>query len=292
MSRLLSSLLLAATLTASACAQSTAPNVVADGLGFPEGTILVDQTLYFVDYQASTVNKLAAGGYEVVARLPGCGANGLAAANGTLWVACYDGGVVEKLALDGARLGTIRHPGGEGFSRPNDLVANRRGDLYFTASGDRPGQGKVFLAHAGGDVAEEVASGLDNANGIALSPDEQLLYVGESGTDSILRYRIAASGSLNPPEVFARLDALAPATSRGRHTPDGVRIGADGSMHIALFNGGGYWVLDARGTLLKSVDVPGDHHSNLAVSVSVTGKPEIYVTSVSGSSGRIYRLPR
>ena len=61
-------------------------------------------------------------------------------------------------------------------------------------------------------------------------------------------------------------------------------------MYIALFNGGGYWVLDARGTLLKSVDVPGDHHSNLAV--SVTGKPEIYVTSVSGSSGRIYRLPR
>ena len=178
MSRLLSSLLLAATLTASACAQSTAPNVVADGLGFPEGTILVDQTLYFVDYQASTVNKLAAGGYEVVARLPGCSANGLAAANGKLWVACYDGGVVEKLALDGARLGTIRHAGGEGFSRPNDLVANGRGDLYFTASGDRPGQGKVFLARAGGDVAEEVASGLDNANGIALSPDEQLLYVG------------------------------------------------------------------------------------------------------------------
>jgi gluconolactonase len=51
MSRLLTSLLLAATLASSACAESTAINVVADGLGFPEGTILVNQTLYFVDYQ-------------------------------------------------------------------------------------------------------------------------------------------------------------------------------------------------------------------------------------------------
>ncbi|MCI1838644.1 MAG: SMP-30/gluconolactonase/LRE family protein [Achromobacter ruhlandii] len=290
MSRLLTSLMLAATLASSACAESTAINVVADGLGFPEGTILVNQTLYFVDYQASTVNKLDAAGHKVVAALPGCGANGLAAANGTLWVACYDGGVIENISLDGKRLGTIRQArSGERFNRPNDLIPNRRGDLYFTASGERPGEGKVFFLPKASDVAEEVASGLDNANGIALAPDDHTLYVGESGTDSILQYQTAGDGTLTHPRVFARLDALAPPSSKGRHTPDGVRIGPDGLMYVALYNGGGYWVLDRTGALLRVRDIPGEHHSNLAVATEL---PDIYVTALSGSTGRIYRLAR
>lgn len=267
--------------------------IVADGLGFPEGTVLVDKALYYVDYQASTVNRLDDGGPAVVQTLPGCGANGLVVAGGSLWVACYDSGTIERLARDGRRLGRIdRSREGNRFDRPNDLVANRRGDLYFTASGDGPGTGKVFLIPQAGaaanQVAQEVASGLDNANGIALSADERILYVGESGSDSILDYRIRPDGSLQGRHTFATLDALAPPNTSGRHTPDGIRTGPDGSVYVALFHGGGYWVLDPKGALLKAVDVPGDHHSNLAISAD--GR-SIYVTSVTGSSGRMYLLP-
>lgn len=289
-------LLLAASLAAGTSGTFAEPlraRIVADALGFPEGTVLADKVLYYVDYQASTVNRLDDRGPAVVQTLPGCGANGLAVVNGDLWVACYDSGTIERVAPDGRRLGRIdRSRDGERFVRPNDLVANRRGDLYFTASGDRPGTGKVFLLPQAGaaanQVAQEIASGLDNANGIALSADERILYVGESGSDSVLDYRIRADGSLPDRHTFAALDALAPSSATGRHTPDGIRTGPDGSLFVALFHGGGVWVLDAKGALVKAIDVPGDHHSNLAISRD--GR-DMYVTSVTGSSGRIYRLP-
>lgn len=53
--------------------------------------------------------------------------------------------------------------------------------------------------------------------------------------------------------------------SAGRHTPDGIRMGRDGSLYIALSNGGGVWVLDQKGALSKTLDVPGEHHSNLSI---------------------------
>lgn len=288
MCKWLASFVLAAVLARGAFAASSNTRIVADGLGFPEGTILINKVLYFVDYQASTVNKLEDSGYSVVRKMPGCGANGLVAVNGNLWVACYDSGVVESISTDGTRLGSVTHStSGEEFNRPNDLVANRRGDIYFTASGDRPGGGKVFFLSKSSNVAQEVAYGIDNANGIALSPDEKSLYVGESGADRIIEYQISRDGSLHSPQIFAQLDSLTPPSGR-RHTPDGIRIGPDGLMYVALFNGGGYWVLNKKGTLLKALEVPGEHHSNLAISGD--GRA-VYVTSVSGSSGRIYLLP-
>lgn len=289
MRKLIAGLLVASSLMSAAFAGSPHPAIAADGLGFPEGTILVNGVLYFVDYQASTVNRLDGASYTAIARLPECGSNGLVAARGDLWVACYDSGAIARISMNGAPLGTLNHSrSGDGFIRPNDLVANRHGGIYFTASGDRPGNGKVFFLASSSDVAQEVASGIDNANGIALSPDGKTLYVGESGADRILSYQISQDGSLHSQRTFAQLDSLAPPSSRGRHTPDGVRIGPDGLMYVALFNGGGYWVLDKNGALLKAADVPGDHHSNLAVSADGHA---IYVTSVSGISGRIYLLP-
>ncbi|WP_050478165.1 SMP-30/gluconolactonase/LRE family protein [Herbaspirillum rhizosphaerae] len=276
-------------LASGAFAGSPNTDIVADGLGFPEGTIVVNGALYFVDYQASTVNKLNGSSYATVAKLPGCGANGLVAANGSLLVACYDSGAIEKISLNGARLGTIKHSrSGERFSHPNDLVTNDRGDVYFTASGDRPGEGQVFLLPHASDVPQKVADGIDNANGIAVSPDGKILYMGESGADRILRYRINDDGTLDRPKIFAQLDSLAPPSSTGRHTPDGIRVGPHGLIYVALFNGDGCWVLNAKGEHIKTIEVPGAHHSNLAISVA---EQVLYVTSISSSSGRIYRMP-
>jgi gluconolactonase len=285
----LAGLALTTLLATGVLADTSNANIVADGLGFPEGTIVVNGVLYFVDYQASTVNKLNGNAYAAVAKLHGCGANGLVAIKESLLVACYDSGAVEKISMSGTHLGTIsRSRTGERFTHPNDLVANDRGDVYFTDSGDRPGEGKVFFLPHSSDVPQKVANGIDNANGIAVSPDGKMLYVGESGADKILSYQINGDGTLSGPQTFAQLDALAAPSSTGRHTPDGIRVGPDGLMYVALFNGGGYWVLDKKGMLVSRVEVPGEHHSNLAITAD---RRTVYVTSISPSYGRIYRLP-
>lgn len=261
---------------------------VADGIGFPEGTVLVQDTLYFVDYQASTVNRLTASGYAVVARLPGCGANGLAVVDDTLLVACYDSGAVQQIALDGARRQAFdRGSQGEPFLHPNDLVADARGGVYFTASGDDSWLGKVFYLAPQGRVPVAVADNIRNANGIALSPDGNLLYVGESTTDSILRYEVHRDGTLDARTPFADLDALAPTGQAFRHTPDGIRSDPGGHLFVALYNGGGLWVLDDQGKLVSNVALPGEHHSNLALS---RDQKTLYATALSGASGQILKL--
>ncbi len=262
---------------------------VADGIGFPEGTVLVHDTLYFVDYQASTVNRLTPSGYAVVARLPGCGANGLTVLNDTLLVACYDSGAVQQVSLDGVRQRAFdRGSKGEPFLHPNDLVTDARGGVYFTASGDDSWLGKVFYLAPQASAPVAVADNIRNANGVALSPDGNLLYVGESTTDSILRYGVHRDGTLDERTPFADLDALAPTGQAFRHTPDGIRSDADGHLFVALYNGGGLWVLDDQGRLQSSVALPGEHHSNLALS---RDQKTVYATALSGASGQIFKLP-
>ena len=54
-----------------------ASEIVATGLHFPEGTIFVGNTLYFVDYSTSDVLRIVLGNVEKAWHQDGCGANGL-----------------------------------------------------------------------------------------------------------------------------------------------------------------------------------------------------------------------
>ena len=54
-----------------------ASEIVATGLHFPEGTIFVGNTPYFVDYSTSDVLRIVLGNVEKVWHQDGCGANSL-----------------------------------------------------------------------------------------------------------------------------------------------------------------------------------------------------------------------
>jgi gluconolactonase len=109
---------------------------VATGLQFPEGTIFVGSTLYFVDYATSKVLRLGRdGGVQTVWQQPGRGANGLVQTSCGLLVACYDSGVVSEITLDGRLLATIAaDDSSQPFLCPNDLTADKRGGVYFLGS--------------------------------------------------------------------------------------------------------------------------------------------------------------
>jgi gluconolactonase len=268
--------------------------ILTTGLGFPEGTVFLDGTLYFVDYQASAVYRLDGNRHVLVARMPGCGTNGLVPYHGHLLVACYDGGTVQEISLRGAVTATFP-PGrsDEGYNRPNDLASDAHGGVYFTASGDGSVPGKVYYIASAGTPAREMASDIRNANGIALSPDGKILYVGESTTDKILRFDIAADGSLSHRGDFAVLDSVLKTQPAPRHTPDGIRSDREGRLFVSLYNGGGLAVLDARGQWLASAALPGDHHSNLALSPDESTVYGTVLTDTFGTegAGAIYRIP-
>ncbi|CAM3478341.1 SMP-30/Gluconolactonase/LRE-like region domain-containing protein [Bordetella sputigena] len=265
----------------------------APGLRFPEGTVFVGDTLYFVDYGTSTVLRLGADLAAVPAwRSAGCGPNGLLPlGDGTMLVACYDAGTVEQRSLDGRLLRTVdRGAQGEPLIRPNDLAADGHGGAYFTASGGADGiEGRLYHLAAGLTRADMVVDHVRNANGVALSPDGRILYLGESTTDKVLRFDVAADGSLRGRRDFLALDELGHGQTLpggGRHTPDGVRTDPSGHVFVSLYNGAGFAVFGADGKLLATQSLPGTHHANLAISPD---QAWVYGT-IDDDEGSLYRV--
>ena len=268
------------------CQSGARSETVATGLQFPEGTIFVGNTLYFVDYSRSSVLRLANGRTEIVWQQPGCGANGLVTVSTGLLVACFDSGTVVEISTAGATLSTIRQDDhGHVFVAPNDLAADPKGGIYFSASGSPVYPGKVF--YRGVDqVVREVASGIQFANGVGVSPDGATLYVAETPTGKVLAFAIEADGSLGAARDFIRLRDVVPASQNGIATPDSLRVDTHGNLFVALYHGGGLAIVSPAGTLMALLDVPSEHHTNLAISPD--GK-SLYVTAVDDDPKSTYR---
>jgi gluconolactonase len=269
-----------------------AADLVVGDLQFPEGTIFVGPVLYFVDYGTSDVFRLVAGQAQRVWHQAGCGANGLVQLGKTLLVACFESGTVVQITPDGKTLDTIaKDATGQRFVAPNDLVADAKGGVYFSASGSENVLGKVFYRGANGSVAQ-VAADINYANGLAIAPDGQTLYVAETRGGRLLRFAIGGDGTLSGRQVFVQLAAILRDGARTTYSPDGVRIDAKGNLFVGLYNGGGFAVIGPDGKLLQQVDVPAAHHASLAITPD--GK-SIYVTGVNDGAdglyhGMLYRL--
>jgi gluconolactonase len=264
-------------------------STVARGLQFPEGTIFVGNTLYFVDYATSDVFRLGGAGPERVWHGDTCGPTGLLRMPYGLLVACYAGGTIDKISLEGRTLEAITSDSdGNAFVAPNDLAADGKGGVYFSTSGSNQDPGKVYYL-APGFPPLAVASGISDCNGLVTSLDGHTLYVAESNAKRLLAFAIKPDGSLTGRHVFVTLsDILSP--PQREYTPDGVRMDKHGRLFVGLYDGGGFAVIDASGHLVKRASIAGTHHANLAISPD--GKSVFGTTMYDlprGYRGEIYR---
>ena len=287
-----SALLVALAAGNSNAAEPVGIETVATGLRFPEGTIFVGDTLYFVDYGASDVLRVTGGAVQRVWHQDGCGANGLVYVNGHLFVACYDSGAVAEITSGGKLIDMVRSDDkGLPFLCPNDLTADQKGGLYFTASGSGTTLGKVYYRGADRRV-REVASNIRYANGLAISIDGKRLYLAESAANRLLTYTIDADAGLRDPKEFVKFADVLGSPRQQDFTPDGVRTDHHGNVFVALYSGGGIIVLSPQGNLIRNIALPGTHHSNLALSpdgrsVFVTA---IYDTTAGDSRGELLSI--
>jgi gluconolactonase len=225
------------------------PEVAANGLQFPEGPIFVGDSLYFVDYATSDVLRL-------VGRAPG-----------GLLVACYDGGVVVRISLDGKTLETIGKDDKGLPSCSRTTLPTMRGGVYFSGSGSESSLGKVYYRSADGRV-RVVAQDIHYANGLAVTPDGKKLYLAESVANRLLEFDIAPDGSLSGQRKFARLADILTLSGQQVFTPDGVRVDKHGNLFIGLYRGGGFAVISPQSKLLNLISLPGTHHANLVARCS------------------------
>jgi len=156
---------------------------------------------------------------------------------------------------------------GKRLNSPNDLVYRSDGALYFT---DPPfGLPKVFddprkeLPFSGVFLVKDgavtlVSQDLTGPNGLAFSPDEKYLYVGnwDMRKKVVMRYPVRPDGRLEKGEVLFDMTA-----APGEDAIDGMKIDRAGNLYVT--GPGGVWVLSASGKHLGTIKGPEQPH-NLA----------------------------
>jgi gluconolactonase len=282
----------------------SATSLFAEGFSVPEGPVwLPDGSLMVVELgrDRGCITRISNDGRSrsVVARTGR--PNGLALdRHGRLWVAETARRAVLCMSLDGGWSVVADRCGDEPFLFPNDVAFAPNGDLYMTDSGielatfepdghptpafrDLAYDGRVFRIEPATGRVHRIDRGLMFANGLAFGPDAHL-YVAESLTGCIYRYRCIDGVASGPRELFGNVvDPAAPAELKG---PDGMKFGADGHLHVAVFGQGDVTVLNPRGKVAQRLRTRGRFPSNLVFARD--GQRQIYVTE--GETGTVQRI--
>jgi gluconolactonase len=143
-----------------------------------------------------------------------------------LWVCNAKLGALQQVDRNGKLLQSLDSVEGRRLIQPNFSVFDRNGNLYFTDSGDwGQANGYIYRLRATGK-AEHVAGPFAFPNGLALSADEDALYVAQSLKDNVLRLPILPDGRTGELEVF--VSGLA-------RVPDGMAFDCEGNLYVTCY---------------------------------------------------------
>jgi sugar lactone lactonase YvrE len=124
---------------------------------------------------------------------------------------------------------------GKAFGRPNDIVADKKGGLYFTDPPGNPSGGvpsAVYYVPPGGQ-AIRVTNEAGRPNGLQLSFDETILYVNDTGGIHVYAFDVQPDGRLANHRIFAtyagRTTASTPAAPVS--AADGLTIDNQGRLY-------------------------------------------------------------
>lgn len=269
------------------------------GFLFTEGPIWMrDGSLVFSDIPANTMYRRTPDGNIAVFRKPSgfsgpewpqgafVGSNGLTLDHQGRLVICEHGNHrVTRLEPDGSLTVLAHQFDGKRLNSPNDLVYHSSGALYFT---DPP----YGLVGQDNDPAKELdyngvfrlADGklqlvyrdLTRPNGLAFTPDEKVLYVGNSdpARKIWMRFDVQPDGSLANGSVFFDATSLA-----GSGVPDGMKLDVEGNLYCT--GPGGILVLTPEGKHLGTI-APPEQPANLhwgeddAQTLYITARTSLY----------------
>jgi len=253
---------------------------LAEGFKFTEGPIWVADGGYllFSDPNANTIYKYTKEGKLEVFRQPSGysgadigeygqpGSNGLTLdTKGRLTINEHGNHRVTRIEKDGSLTVLADSYEGKRLNSPNDLVYRSDGTLYFT---DPPfGLSKFFddprkeLPYSGVYSIHKgrlqlINKDLNGPNGIAFSPDEKYLYVGnwDEKKKVVMRYEAKSDGTLSNGKVFFDITG-----APGEDAIDGIKVDRQGNLYVS--GPGGLWVISPAGRHLGTIKAPNHIHN-------------------------------
>ena len=286
---------------------------LAGGFTFTEGPIWRPSgVLWFSDVVGNVVRQyspadgkvteiLNPGGYDGKGNLPAGGYNG---PNGS--TADKDGAVllcqhgyrrIVRISKDMKITTVVDRYAGKRFNSPNDVVYRSDGAFYFTdppyglpKGDDDPAKELKFNAvfRVANGKPQPVIKDLTRPNGIAFSPDQKTLYIGNTDEKNKvwMAYDVADNGTVSNGRVFYDANS-----EKEEGLPDGLKIDEKGNMWAS--GPGGIWVISPAGKHLGTIkmeQVPancnwGDDWKSLYITartglyrikLSVAGEKQLY----------------
>ena len=255
--------------------ESTEPTLLAAGLGRTEGPLWHSGGyLTFVDLGGSRLLRWDPdGGVTVIRENTGEGNGCTLDRQGRLLMCEGANRRVTRTAADGSITAIAERWQGNRLNRPNDVICRSDGTIYFTDPAGRVppedreyGFGGVFRIDPAGQL-HLATDGCEYPNGLALSPDESILYVAISRLDErclqeeergeicthrrIRAFDVATDGSLTNNRVFIEM------SSAEAGVPDGMKVDTEGRVFCT--GSGGIWVIDPAGNrmgIIRGPEVP------------------------------------
>ena len=164
----------------------------------------------------------------------------------------------------------------ERFKGVNDLTFDSRGNLYFTDQGQtglHDPTGRVYRLRPSGEL-DLLLGNVPSPNGVALSADERVLYLGVTRGNQVWRVPLLPDGSVAKVSAFF--------TSYGPSGPDGLAVDQRGRVIVANPGLGVAWVLNHKaepeivlrscaGASLTNVSFGGPERRTLYCTESISG---------------------
>ncbi len=244
-----------------------------------EGPVYADGALYYTTTPRDgkvSISRLDLDGLEAigvaVVRERTNAANGMTLAPDGRLVVCEQGSLTEPARISfvdretGDAETVVDGLEGQPLNSPNDVVVKSDGTIWFTdpsyghLQGFRPEPASgdfVYRYEPFSGWLTVVAPHFDKPNGLAFSPDERVLYVGDSGANH-------ESGSFDPrrPHHIRAFDVAGELLVNDRlfavitpGFPDGLKVDAKGRVYASCFSG--VQVFDPDGELIGEIKLPG-----------------------------------
>src|ERR1051326_1054005 len=285
---------------------------LADGFAFTEGPVWVDAHnpaiapdsdegfLLFSDPNNNTIYRMsterdvqvyrAKSGYtgQDIGEYGQPGSNGLTTdEQGRLTVCQHGNRRVVRIERNGVTTVLANEWEGKRLNSPNDLVYRSDGALFFT---DPPfGLPKFHndprreTPHSGVSSVKDnklqlVSTDFTGPNGLAFSPDEKFLYVGDWDDHKkvVFRHPVNPDATLGKGEFFFDMSE-----APGEDAIDGIKVDRRGNVFVS--GPGGLWILSPEGKHLGTLRGP-EHPHNMAWGEA--DRQTLYLTAQTG----IYRI--
>ena len=172
----------------------------------------------------------------------------------------------------------------ESFKGLNDLTCDAQGNIYFTdqgQSGMHDPTGRVYRLQPSGKL-DLLLSNVPSPNGLVLSPDEKVLYVGVTRGNCVWRAPLMSDGSVAKVGQFF--------TSYGPSGPDGLAMDVAGNLAMANPGLGYVWLINPLGEPIFVWTSP-TQHAVTNVAFGGTENRDLYCTESESGSILVMRAP-